>query len=394
MKRLLSLILALIICLSFIVSCEKEEAPSTSTSSEEPTSTGPDEEVPSATNINSLINEEYTSYSIKLDNTRFLQEIEEDSIEPERKHWIFKSFDEFSKFKEKSTLTKVDEIAESTFEDNIVYAFLYQHKLNNKTKYGNINECANYSFANLRGYIMLAERSVCYPSVNDATSPPYVLDLVLIPKSKVDVDKLAYIDLNYYVHYSYTSANNTGTFVEYIPFTPVLSKEPVAEPSPSEEWANVTGTVTPEYFDAYTNYSATDGYFHMCNDSGTVISSYEELLEHLPDKKKIIDVITNETFVDNFVVLLSVGDYMYENQDIYYTDFKKENGYYTLTQSIISPNFYSPLEYYKGISFCVIPRSECEDDPSTIELKIIEKEYSFLRDKYKSGCMVRTNPSD
>ena len=43
MKKFLSLLLALLLCLSFIVSCEKEEAPSTSepsSSSEEPTSSG------------------------------------------------------------------------------------------------------------------------------------------------------------------------------------------------------------------------------------------------------------------------------------------------------------------------------------------------------------------
>ena len=52
MKKFLSLLLALLFCLSFIVSCEKEEAPSTSSSSEPPSSSI---DIPSSSESEGLI---------------------------------------------------------------------------------------------------------------------------------------------------------------------------------------------------------------------------------------------------------------------------------------------------------------------------------------------------
>ena len=190
MRKFLLMILSLMACLSFIVSCDKNVF---SSNKESISSSAVDD-----SDKKPVIDEEYTTYHIEIEDTDFLQEIKKDSSEIERQHWIFKDFNDFCEFEEKLVQTKIDEITVETFEENVVYLFLYRHEANNKVKYGNINVCANYTTTDMKGYIMLAEKNVCYTSINSGASLPYVLDLVLVPKSKVDVDNIAYIDLIYY----------------------------------------------------------------------------------------------------------------------------------------------------------------------------------------------------
>ena len=397
MKKLLSLILSLILCLGFIVSCEKEEAISSSNESSSQENATNEE---NTHKINLMIDEEYKSYTINSLKTEFLIELDNFAT-PGKLNWIFTNFDDFSAFKEKCSSYSFEEICESELEDCIVYAYLHKRSDGqSRPRYGRLSTVPTYTY-DIRGYVLIAEdyavitesgeNSFESPIVTPFPTSQYVIDIVLIPKSDLKSGEIGFIDLMdcHYVYYE--STKETQTSVNYIAYSPFLSKAPLNEPSSYGKWERIEGVVTPDYFEAYENHSASDGYFHE-NKKGNekAFGSYSELFEYLPEScRNIFNVITEETFEQNFVVLLNEGD-LFENQDVYYTDFKEEKGCYTITRNLITPNFESETEEYKGISFCVIPRDKCNVDPSTIEIKIIEKEYFFDRDKYESSCRVKT----
>ncbi len=152
--------------------------------------------------------------------------------------------------------------------------------------------------------------------------------------------------------------------------------------------------VTPEWFNAYKAY--TDKYYHNLGDENTyvtitqVISSYDELNEYVYASTIEEMQITESLFDDNFIILIA-GVWHVRTEDVYYNDFKKVNDNYTLTYNLVSWGQEFMEALYPFADICVIPKSLCEDDLSTIQVKIVTKEYKFeTGEKYNSDCEVLT----
>ncbi len=104
--------------------------------------------------------------------------------------------------------------------------------------------------------------------------------------------------------------------------------------------------------------------------------------------------ITEQTFEDNFVLVIRGREAHTRNYDIYYTDFEKQDGYYTLTYNCVFRKGHSSGEKETHFcDICIIPKELCDDtDPQIV--KVIEKNYSFLNEKYNSPCELYTTIHD
>ena len=205
---------------------------------------------------------------------------------------------------------------------------------------------------------------------------------------------------------SSTEPSSEATSSDESSTTESSSQEPTSESSSSSDNSStddgaenqpkkeILSGVTPEWFNAYKAY--TDKYYHNLGDENTyvtitqVISSYDELNEYVYDSTIKEMKITESLFEDNFIILIA-GVWHERTEDVYYNDFKKVNGYYTLTYNLVSwgQEFCDVL--YPVADVCVIPKSLCKDDLSTIQVKIVTKEYKFeTGEKYNSDCEVIT----
>ncbi len=104
--------------------------------------------------------------------------------------------------------------------------------------------------------------------------------------------------------------------------------------------------------------------------------------------------ITEQTFEDNFVIVIRGCEGHIRSYDIHYTDFKKEDGYYTLTYNSVycwGEMFGEALQPFCDV--CIIPKELCEDANPQI-IKVIEKNYSFLNEKYNGPCELYTTIHD
>ena len=214
MKRLLSLILALLFCLSFIVSCEKEEAPSTSepsSSSEEPTSTGPVEETPSGgeaptePEVEFIIDNPYTTYEYSSWGPYFFWDMVSSDEEDEGyKIWTFESYEEYYNFvddtlvgKEESGDVMIDidsiGIKSSDFETHILLGLFY--KSNKPLIFGEIGRLSGGEC------VLLAETT--YTRTTGPvlpTEPKAKINFVLIPKAELRTENVDKINVMLYTH--------------------------------------------------------------------------------------------------------------------------------------------------------------------------------------------------
>ncbi|MBQ8739441.1 MAG: hypothetical protein IJZ04_08090 [Clostridia bacterium] len=104
--------------------------------------------------------------------------------------------------------------------------------------------------------------------------------------------------------------------------------------------------------------------------------------------------ITEQTFEDNFVLVIRGCEGHIRSYDIHYTDFKKEGDYYTLTYNRISPKDGEVSEAVQEFcDVCIIPKELCNDTNPQI-IKVIEKHYMFLGEEYNSPCKLYTEIHD
>ena len=135
-----------------------------------------------------------------------------------------------------------------------------------------------------------------------------------------------------------------------------------------------------------------EGEYHGMFACAKAIFTYEEFQEGAIDHRPT--GITEQTFEDNFVVVIRGCEAHTRNYDIYYTDFTKQDGYYTLTYNTVHRKGNSVGE--KDTPFCdvcIIPKELCNDTNPQI-VKVIEKSYLFLNEKYNSPCKVYTKIYD
>ncbi len=150
--------------------------------------------------------------------------------------------------------------------------------------------------------------------------------------------------------------------------------------------------ITPESFNAYVSYN--DEYHHSVEREGDwdfvtqVVLSFEEYKSYmyLPHLEEC--PITEETFEDNFVILISGFSGHVRSEHVYYSGFERldETRYY-LRYNLVSwgQGFSEAEDPFRDI--CVIPRSLCSDDLSTIQVKIIQESYKFeTGELYNSDC--------
>ena len=214
MKRLLSLILALLFCLSFIVSCEKEDAPSTSepsSSSEEPDLKPPI----SRPAVKSMIDEKYQKYVIQDINDEFLLDLRQSQMENGLKSWTFTGFNEYAEFINECTtqgsVGVAERITSDDFENNIVYALLHNYV---SPSYGRLY----MTYDEYESYIMMAESIITVPQFGLDFDAPYKIDLVLVPKSALFSDNVKSIDVLWYIHrYFEQDEQRLESGVLYIP---------------------------------------------------------------------------------------------------------------------------------------------------------------------------------
>ena len=223
MKKFLSLLLALLLCLSFIVSCEKEEAPSSSlnsssesssnipSSSGESSSSEPIQEPTSEPSSSSDVSSSESSFDkLTYDNgfpvfERPKDEYAVHNIQGKQglshmlyDRWIINDYESFSDFLlEKTGLTMFDNITKDTFDENFVVA-IYRNDDMRITK--------NYSYSNLKNkngeWFLTFEYTIYYTiDIPDVVSSSNSFDLVVIPRSELlQVTNDLRIVLSVYAH--------------------------------------------------------------------------------------------------------------------------------------------------------------------------------------------------
>ena len=214
MKRILSLILALIFCLSFIVSCEKEEAPSSSSSqsSSSSESSSSRDDSPTEPEIEFLIDNPYTTYEYNSWGLYFKSEMitPEESEDECYKIWTFERYEEYYKFVD-DTLVGIEDIGEeridigsigvkeSDFETHIVLGLYCVSDY--PMMFGKISSHIGLMKNPNGKYILLAETTdYLAPVTPGGVSPADKIIFVLIPKAELRAQNVEKIDVMLYIH--------------------------------------------------------------------------------------------------------------------------------------------------------------------------------------------------
>ena len=220
MKKLISLILCLLLCFTFIVSCEKEEKSSSSSSEESSTSEVPSVQPPK---FPSMIENAYTTYRLeKLSNSFEREHLRTTSDFFVYKNWLFKDFNSYIEFfntyatdrwSEGSFLP--EQITADTFKDYVILAVVFQHDSSIKElKYGCLY---NYAIRNSTSprdeYLLVAEKTSVLSSVTPDGLPPYEIDLVLIPRSDITGNDINAVDVLMYSNSYEPFSSDTSSFV-------------------------------------------------------------------------------------------------------------------------------------------------------------------------------------
>ena len=122
------------------------------------------------------------------------------------------------------------------------------------------------------------------------------------------------------------------------------------------------------------------------------IFTYEEFQKGAIDSRPT--GITEQTFEDNFVVIIRGFEGHIRSYDIHYTDFKKEEDHYMLIYNSVycwGDMFSEAIQPFCDV--CIIPK-ELSDDANPQIIKVIEKQYIFSGEKYNSPCEVYTEIHD
>lgn len=101
--------------------------------------------------------------------------------------------------------------------------------------------------------------------------------------------------------------------------------------------------------------------------------------------------VTEQTFEDNFVLVISGLSPYIRTEDVYYTDFSKQDGYYTITYNKVSSEYMDFMEAVDPFcDVCIIPKELC--DTPEANFKIIEKKYIYFSDEngtlYTGSCKM------
>ena len=190
MKRLLALILSLLICVSFLVSCNKEKGEI------EEGETDSNEYIEAI--HESKIEDAYLHYRAR----QLTRNIDMNSSVEDFDNWFFEGYDEFDDFMKASVEDKYGQITKETFEEFSALVICNREEPNLKeTRYGDLT--LKNSEANK--YTITMEK-VFVGQTHNAIAPPRALDIILIPKENIPTEPSGLVDIeNYEYSYSYHS---------------------------------------------------------------------------------------------------------------------------------------------------------------------------------------------
>lgn len=152
--------------------------------------------------------------------------------------------------------------------------------------------------------------------------------------------------------------------------------------------------ITAQHFEAYTAH--LDEYYYPIGFEGNTIGfiakaifTYEEFVKGAVDNVNI-EAITEQTFEDNFVIIVQGVYPVLRTFDMHYTNFTQEDNFYSITfNAVYSRNQGFNEMHDRFVDICVIPKSLCNNTTLT-EVKLIYKIYVFEDQIYNSSCEVTT----
>ena len=365
MKRILSLILALLLCCGFVVSCEKEETPSESESSS--SNTLPKEVITNEGYVAYRYNEVDESLEYNFESHKSSGEIEYKGVA----FTYFKSFDDFRKDflnVNSADASKIFDISKVDFEEYIIYALLLKDSQSKPLKYGNISDTAlTGSSAN---FMLYAERQIIKSTTDENGALSSKLDIVLIPKSEFKTDKIVEnIDLTIYSHVFLSNEEAyifSKTVPQYVSCSVCFEKRTNAHVLPD----SLSGI-----YESY-NCKASEEDLRFFFESATAIDNYKDLQTFFNwwiDEGET-NPFDEATFQDNLIIaVLRLGNIV-QTEGYYYTEFQKtENGYRIKLNIPLNGDdsqlYYADIPLSPSFDFVVIPRSLC--DSSFVETNII-----------------------
>ena len=141
---------------------------------------------------------------------------------------------------------------------------------------------------------------------------------------------------------------------------------------------------TGDYYNLEIPEGATRPFYYL-----KAFFSYEDFAKGIIDSTP--KEITEQTFEDNFVLVISGLSPHIRTEDIHYTDFSKQDGYYTITYNKVSSEYMDFMETVDPFcDICIIPKELC--DTPKANFKVIEKEYIYFSDEngtlYTGSCKM------
>ena len=156
--------------------------------------------------------------------------------------------------------------------------------------------------------------------------------------------------------------------------------------------------VNSESFNSYVVYLHSSYHSLVDDDNWTsryhyatkLFLSYEEFLGGVAENC-VFDAVTEQTFENNYVLVVEGESGHIRSEDIYYSNLVKENECYTLTYNLISRHgqgFSDAIQHYSDI--VIVPKTIFKNESSSVKIEVVKKEYVFDTLLYNSSCEVTT----
>lgn len=195
------------------------------------------------------------------------------------------------------------------------------------------------------------------------------------------------------LEYSQDAINDSGNWIRFL-----LTEEQSEQINAISEkyFGKVYRNLTRDHF-ATAYQSWTGDYYNLeIPEEATRPFYYVKAFFNYDDfAKGVVDSnptgVTEQTFEDNFVLVISGLSPHIRTEDVYYTDFSKQDGYYTITYNKVSSEY---MDFAEAVDpfcdVCIIPKELC--DTPKANFKVIEKEYIYFSDEngtlYTGSCKM------
>lgn len=221
MKRFLALILALLVCVSFLVSCNKEEEQGSSG-----LSTSSDEQN-KGVDVEYMIGEPYQFYISKYISFDLLLDVSADPyFDNGYRMWTLTTYEEYRNFFERTISDAPNkselesDIKSEDLDENVVVALYCVESA--EIRFGKVSPKRHAWIRDDGEYIMMAERTYrvkpydgSEPITGILAVPASRLYYILVPRSDMKAEKIKSIDIICYSHTAYPDRVEYCKYVEY-----------------------------------------------------------------------------------------------------------------------------------------------------------------------------------